>query len=191
MINAIGIYEFQGNDIHGRDFVRVDMVPKDKGTFFSGNRLEGIEELLMDDELIAKTKPQKINFIFHKYEYIYLHEVQNKNIFIGISTKSPLDSSEAYYLIRNLEHIVLRKDKVKYTLDNIFMNPLGFTNTDILLGRIKAELSDVINIMRSNIEKAILRNENLDQLQDKAIRLHENSLVFKDEAKKLNTCCNW
>ena len=90
-----------------------------------------------------------------------------------------------------MQHILIRPDTVKASLDDIIANPQAFTGKDILIGRIQGGNKEIIAIMQKNIDMVIKRGEDLENLKEKAIHLNESAINFEDKAKKLNTCCGW
>ena len=64
-------------------------------------------------------------------------------------------------------------------------NPKNFDQ----LTKIKNDVNNVRDIMRNNIEKALERDEKLEDLFKKSEQLEDSSRAFHKVSKKMNRCC--
>ncbi|KAK6194410.1 hypothetical protein SNE40_000047 [Patella caerulea] len=62
---------------------------------------------------------------------------------------------------------------------------------DPILGRLKGQVNDVVDVMKSNVSKVIDRGERLEDLQDKSDDLANNSDMFRTRAKGLHKSMWW
>lgn len=83
-------------------------------------------------------------------------------------------------------HLIIRRLKPQLIADN-FDNYLE--NDQIK--KLKQDLADTTEIMKSNLGKALARGEGIAALQDKTIELQEAATVFKHNATELNSSCPW
>jgi len=54
------------------------------------------------------------------------------------------------------------------------------------LNKVQQQAEDVTNIMRQNIEKTMQRGQQLDELDDKSLRLEESASRFQKNANKVH-----
>jgi len=54
------------------------------------------------------------------------------------------------------------------------------------LSQVQRQADDVTNVMRQNIEKTMQRGDQLDELDDKSVRLEESAQRFQKSAVKVN-----
>jgi hypothetical protein len=69
----------------------------------------------------------------------------------------------------------------------------GYQKEDKLL-KVQRQADDVTNVMRQNIEKTMARGEQLDELDDKSLRLEESAQRFQKNANKVHwmfKCRSW
>lgn len=187
MLYAIGIYT---PDTSGSDVLmqKVKYAQQDKG-LFSSNQLENVDKILLKSSFYSTMESNKIYKFETADEFNYLYKPRSKEAVLAISSRKNLDPSEKSFLFKNIEHILIRPDSIKVTLDDIIKNPLGFTGNDILIGRVQENLEEVIAVMHDNIDKVILRGENLEILQQKASHLDESAIKFEAQVRKMNSSC--
>lgn len=160
------------------------------GMFAKINKLENVDQLLLKSDFY---QDMEVNS-YHKFElddeFNYLFNSSNPKCVIAISCyKTKLLAEEKAFLFKNIAHILLRPDSVKSKLEDIVNTPLNFIGKDLLIERIDAELEELMKALQKNIEKAIQRGESLDQLQAKALTLHDDVLHFRDKSIEYNRCC--
>lgn len=206
MLHAIGIYtEIESKDAAPKKLKKVISAQQEKPEsmlkapsqlFFSSNttpvnQLKNVDELLLNSNYYETEMTPGMLYKFRAShgEINYIFQPVNQPFIMAISSRTKLDASEKVYLFKNIEHIYLRPDSIKTTLDDIITNPLGYTGKDILIGRIQKEIDEVIAVMHDNIEKVIKRGEALDELESKALSLSEHSLQFRKGAERLNEGC--
>lgn len=218
MLHAIGIYVVEEDASHAKKLKKVKCAQQEKQESINSNdssseeskeqkttstllfflpqrtpinQLKNVDDLLLNSDYYQtemkpglpykfKAGPGEINYIFQPSGHDFI---------LVISSRTKLDPFEKGNLFRNIQHVYLRPDSVKTTLDDIIANPLGYTGRDILIGRIHKELDEVMVVMHDNIEKTIKRGESLDELESKALNLSEHSLEFKKTAERLNSGC--
>ncbi len=59
------------------------------------------------------------------------------------------------------------------------------TNDDSKLKDVRKQVETVVEIMRDNVEKAIVRDQKVNDLEDKSDALREGALRFESRSKKL------
>jgi len=62
------------------------------------------------------------------------------------------------------------------------------------LNRVQRQADEVTQVMRQNIEKTMQRGEQLDELDDKSLRLEESASRFQQNANKVHwmfRCRSW
>lgn len=180
MLNAIAIYNLN-------DGSRVKYAQVSQSRLFPINDLENLEKNTLPkarEEIRDKTL-----FFSSDGEYHYFRRLKKDETVMAICSKKRLDREEVNYLFRNIEHIQVRPDIVKTSLQDIIRNPLGYTGRDLQLGRIQAELDEVKEITLKNIEGLIERSERLEDLEVKSDLILLNSKKYKEDAAKLNRCC--
>lgn len=204
MLHALGIYIQTDVGLEKVQSAQQEKSNPSSFAFFQNeqkplNQLENIENVLHEEgessnlKFYAIMQPNKVYRCKTSKEYDYLYKIRIKStdaIFV-ISSKYELDPSEKAFLFKNMEHILIRPDTVKKSLDDIVENPLAFTGRDILIGNIQDEMKEVIAIMQKNIDMVIKRGEDLENLKEKAIHLNKGAIDFEDKARKLNSCCGW
>ena len=57
--------------------------------------------------------------------------------------------------------------------------------------KIKENLKDLTQIMKTNIDNVMIRDFKINELLDKTTNLSEQTKEFKNSAIKLNKCCFW
>jgi len=66
-----------------------------------------------------------------------------------------------------------------------------YNTGDVLLTRLHGEIGQVTEIMRSNIDKLIIRGQKLEELEEKTEMLAREAELFKNKSKKLNRAMKW
>jgi len=190
MLRAMGIYT-QDELTEEKGLKKFKFAQKDKGLFFQDNQLENIDTILLKSSFYSTMEANKVYLDVFNNEYQYLYRSSTTHAVFAIISKTQLDPTEKAFLFKNMEHILIRPDRVKITLDDIVVNPLNFTGRDLLIGRVQDGMQDVIAIMQKNIDMVIARGERLEDLKMKAIKLDEDATRVEIKAKKLNACCGW
>lgn len=188
-LNAIGIYQEQDNMCPGTGLKKVKYAQQDKSILFPCNQLENIDDYLLKSTEYSALELGKIYNFKKDDDYSYLYHSKSAERILAISSRTPVDSLELAFLFKNIEHIIIRPDKVNKTLDNIIANPLEYTNKEILIESVKENIEELKRLMYSAIEKIVQRGENLEQLKNKALHLENSAIKFEDKAKTLNSCC--
>ena len=112
------------------------------------------------------------------------------DMLIAIVSRKELEPKELAYLFLNIKTIYLRP-ALNISLDEVVMNPYNYIGRDILISRIKEQAVEVKAIAIENIEKILLRGEKLERLLEKTDDLARDTISFKREAKRLNSCCRF
>lgn len=204
MLHALGIYVQNGNELEKVNYAQQEKSSPPNFAFFQAeqkslNQLENIESALHEEDESSNLKFYAImepNKVYRcktskEYDYLYKARIKSADTIFVISSKYELDPSEKAFLFKNMEHILIRPDTVKKSLDDIIANPQGFIGRDLLIGNIQDEMKEVIAVMQKNIDLVIKRGASLEDLKEKAIHLNESAINFEDKAKKLNSCCGW
>lgn len=208
LLNALGIYIQTDVGLEKVKCAQQEKTTSSNIMFFQAeqkavNQLENIDNALHEEDELTKSKfyttmePNQVHRLKTSDEYNYLYKIviKSTNTIFAISSRYELEPHEKAFLFKNMEHILIRPDRVKATLDDIIANPQGFTGSDksrsgdILIDQTRDEMKAVIAVMQKNIDLVIKRGEDLENLKDKAIELNKHAISFEKEAKKLNSCC--
>lgn len=144
----------------------------------------------------CKSKREKIYLYEYQYEFHYFKQESKANYFIAFVTNKRLDLSEMHFLIKNIKYLYEKNPKYLY---EIIRNPFGYTGrsventktTDEKIEAIQQTQEVIKEEMGKNIDLVIQRGEHIDSLILKTDDLVINSERFRDESKKLNSCCRW
>lgn len=188
MLRALAIYTHDESE-EKVELKRFKYAQQDKSILFQVNQLETIDNILFKTPFYSTMEVNKPYLNIAKNEYHYLYLSSATRAVFAITSRSELDPTEKAFLFKNMEHILIRPDTVKTTLDDIIANPLGYTGRDLLIGKVQNEMKDVIAIMQKNIDMIIARGQSLDDLMEKADNLNIHALDLEKKAKKLNSCC--
>jgi hypothetical protein len=204
MLHALGIYIQTDVGLEKIKCAQQEKTKPSNAMFFQNeqkpvNQLENIDNALHEQDKESESKfyvTMKPNAVYRRvttreYDFLYKIKIKSTDTIFAISSKYELSPEEKGFLFTNMQHILIRPDTVKASLDDIIANPQAFTGKDILIGRIQGGNKEIIAIMQKNIDMVIKRGEDLENLKEKAIHLNESAINFEDKAKKLNTCCGW
>lgn len=106
-----------------------------------------------------------------KIAFQLFEEIENDNIHLLVDQKGELNDIGK----KSLKDKLIQYDKEKS--DKI--------------SEINGELNEIKIEMRENVQKAINNNENIGQLDEKAVRIKENANMFKKEAQQIQRQTFW
>jgi hypothetical protein len=143
-----------------------------------------------------KTNRVKIYLYEYQYEYHYFKQETKDNYIISLVTNKRLELTEIDFLFKNIKYLYQKDPKYLY---KIIGNPFGYTGrsvenvktTDEKIETIQKTQDNIKDVMSKNIDLVIQRGEHIDSLILKTDDLVIRSQRFRDEAKKLNSCCRW
>lgn len=185
MLNAIVIYD-------GAERAKTDKAKKLKcvckrsSAIFADNEYAGLDASVMN--LPEKLLENRMHSFTTDTEYHYFMKSQSGHI-IALSSKKKITTNELTHLFLNINYILVKPDIVKVSLENVLINPFGYTGRDILAGKVEAEIDGIKQIMWNNLEKVMDRGQRLEELQAKTLVLEQTSIDFVNRTKKLNACC--
>jgi len=188
MLNAIGIYQI---DPYSKPFAfqKIMFAQADKSYFFQRNQLEKIEKqsfLKLAGSLA--TDRFYCSQVDNEYHYI---KMSADNIAIAVSSRKELEKSEIAYLFANIRHIYMRNQNINQTLDNVIINPFGFTGKDLLISHTQQNLDELKLELFDVLGKVLDRGNALEELQPKVIKLNEASNKFRQAAERQRSCCRY
>lgn len=198
-IRAIGIYELEntkGQETESKEknspYKRSKFALKEKPGFFSApDPLDELEKLSLP-KFCEKHQPNVCNVYKTKEEgYHHLIEIPSHKLVVAIVTKTKIGQEEWSHLIYNILHAHLRSNTVKVSLDDIVKNPVNFTGKDIQIDKVQNKLNELKLIMSKNIEMAIERGKQLEELKETSKNLEESAIKFYKKAETLNSRCCW
>lgn len=192
MLRAIAIYE---RDEEDGSFTLIKSAKKEPDTLFFKNtvisdfekmslqKMMGKDEFLSSDGIMADKSNQ---------EYYYMQWIPERRHLLVVMSARVLDKSEACYLLININHVDVRSDKVKTTLNDIVVNPIGYTGRDIFTQAILQNVND-LKVVAINTKNLVMeRGVRIQTLDEKSEDLFASSVEFKERAEELKnsyTCC--
>lgn len=168
---------------------------QDKQTLlFASNQLSNFEEntlpkILNKLRMLNEDSRTYSEEFYSKDEYQYVTKMPWDNFFMVICSQKKLTPSEVGYLFINIRHAQVRSELVKLTLNDIILNPIGYTGKDRQLGQILADTEQLKYTIMEALDKALQNKDKLDELVLKTEELKINSIQFNRQTKKLNRCC--
>ena len=184
MLIAITIYQM--NPTTGL-FQKIKSTQSRQG-FFYENPLEYVEANYLPHLSSSSLKQTIYSFEQDKY-YYYIKALSEKPVIAVMMSKKMLDNSELMYLFSNIKTIYT-KPTINHSLNDIVMNPFGYTGKDILISEASTRLAETKDIAIESINTLLSRNELLEDLQSKTDQFVIDTGDFRDEAKKLRRCCS-
>jgi hypothetical protein len=189
MIIAIGVYRTNQNN-YDKSYDKILFGQQNRGELFPGNKLEKVETHSL--RKFSQNLEAQVDYYPYEDEHHYLYKPNlDGNIILAIVSKTPLQALELRYLFTNIEHIRIKPQSVKTTLDDIVKNPLGYTGRDILIQAIKDEADQTVEALQIALDKVIQRGEALKELDTTSLNLRYSAKRFEREASNLNSCCRY
>src|SRR6185437_7162688 len=141
MLSGLGIYT-EDELSEEKGLKKFKFAQKDKSIFFQDNQLESIDDILLKSPFYSTMEPNKVYMEVLNNEYHYLYQPSKTDAVFAIISRTQLDPTEKAFLFKNMEHILLRPDRVKTTLDDIIANPFNFIGRDLLIGGVQDKMQD-------------------------------------------------
>lgn len=184
MIIAIAIYTIKQQNKPQK----IKYAQQEKGILFSTNQLETLEKSTLP-KILSDAGGNNIYHFNADGEHHYVKKLLIENMVIAIVSKKQLQPIELNYLFINIDHVRLRQERVKVSLDDIVMNPFGYIGKDLLVASISQNIAETKQELFNMRDQIIERGEKIEALEKKTIELCEASKQFQVNAKKLNKCC--
>jgi hypothetical protein len=182
-ISAIGIYSLV-------NYKRIKSGKKSTLGLFSHDPLKNFEEkilpfILKDIQLYENEGYQRDG------EHFYVKQDHNQEfLYVIVSDRDlKLDRKSYYYLFNNIQHIHIRENIVKATLNDVVDTPINYIAKDIHIQRASENVNELLTTqVRPLIDKMVERGEKLKILEEKTPGLVLASAQFQDQSEKLNKC---
>lgn len=191
-IYAIAVYPINANPIIAT--IHSNPLKADPYKEILETSIKPLADMLYEQTLKdAEEKPDKEAFLKAEYErlrklkiadgYFYGKFMQDAKIIILVDDVIPATK------IKQLFDNLTNAQRSKSTLRNILRKPDQATKTKIEL--LQEELDDVVDIMKDNIDKMILRGGKLEDLKEKSEEMLNTAIDFKKKGKKLREDACW
>lgn len=190
MLRAIAIYQ-----LNDEGFVR-DKAEIKPGTYFNPNEAltnfekETLPKFVDDQKLLAETSMYSDKS--KDGEFYYLQWLPERNRLLLIISQKELFEKEPRYLLINVNHVDQRGDKVKTTLKDILVNPMGYTGMDLLTHAVRKDVEELKVVVLNARNTLLERGEKVETLEAQSARLFTASKEFRDRSEELKnsfTCC--
>lgn len=190
MLNAIVIYDNSNKADKGNPKKLKHACQKSRG-LFGGDDLENLNKAAQSIMIEGIGQNQIYQFkVENEYQYFKQFKSDNQyNVLIAISSRKAIDNNELCYLFNNILHVHIRSEKVKTTLDNIIINPFGYTGKDLLIGTIEKTIAETKVQAVEMLETLHGRTLKLKDLEEKTHELNLASKEFVKRTEKMNSCC--
>lgn len=210
MLNAIGIYIQQTKNGETQLILSRFAQTDDTGIFKKPTQLNNTNKVLLEYAVILQ--PNTSNEFKYNNEYIYLvKSISQPVVFFTIASRKPLDPLELCHLFKNIANVYHESEKV--TLEKIIADPLQFIGKDVdqsvdtqstitklkyfkqtyrendPLVKTQKELAAVKGLMYKNIDLVLERGEKIETTLAHTEVLLEDSIVWNNKARKMNSCC--
>lgn len=185
LILAIGI--FNTNSENRSSLTCVKKLPTPAISMFT-HEIDRVNKHL--DQFIKEDTSTSSLYFFSddRHHHYYLKWISDTQLAV-ICTKTPLNEKEAAYLLINIKNALLYQQASGVTLEDIYMNPLGYTNRDHLPDHVRQSIQEVKEIMLKNIDSMLQRGEAIDQLVTQTDNLAYVSGLYRERSRTLNNSC--
>ena len=191
MLRAIAIYEYNNED---ESFKSIDVAVKPGTLFFPNNALSDFEQTTLP-KLQENGRLMSGDKMFDDKcgeEFYYLQWIPERTHLLVVISERELFEMEPHYLLINVNHVDVRSERVRTTLNDILRNPLGYTGRDLITHSLLEDVGELKALAINTKNLVMERGERVETLAEKSERLYVSSVEFQNRAEELKnsfSCC--